>query len=184
MSFRNRHMLVKEAIVGLRTNVASKLDLSGITWANARKKLVSNHEYGNTKYTDLWCVINYIKNTFQLADASDEIGYSAQDKKYSGAASLSFRLKRINTSNFMEIIHEMFRVKLIDKETTRQIIQKEGHGNIARGKFYRFYTKLMITSALEKFPNMATCASKLGVEEADLQWWLDEDVENVLVSAR
>jgi len=188
MSFKNNHMAVTEAVVGLRTNVALKLDLTGITWDNAKEKLVGNLEYGWTRFTDLWIIMNYIKCNFNCHAAANAIGYSAT-KKSNGASSIQKRLERINTVSFIAIIREMFRVKLLTTSTTKAIITKQLNSNtyinanIRRGKFYRFYTKLMVTSALEKFPNMAECASKLGVEEADLQWWLDENVENILVSA-
>jgi len=192
MAYKSNNMGM-EAINGLTTSLIIPLDtlFVGMNIDSLKEKYINGQERGNTKFPDLIIVTIFIACRFILLETSKKVGYSITNKEGKptwAVWALTQRLRRINTTNFADVVFNMLANGLITTDDTKAIITRRVHNRpgtnktITKGRVYRYYAKRLVVDALKLYPNMIDCANKLGVEAEDLEWWLNEDVENILVS--
>lgn len=175
MAWKSRQMrtdAVRASVEAISDNLLTRLKekLRGITWDNASHMLVSNQEYGNTKFSDLWIIMCFLKEHMFLIDASRRIGYRAY---YNGWA-IRKRMERINTIHFLTVAEAMLYNGLLDHQDLFETLRIRRGGS----KFHRFFAKQLVLSAIETNGSRKLAAETLRVEELIINYWANLKVED------
>jgi len=190
MSYHNQHMAT--TISGIRGNV-EEIDYKdlyvGITPENAREKMVSNMEYGSTKFSDKWILYNYFRHEFMYNESSYAIGYACAIRNGLPVAGqgMLFRLRRINTESVFEAARSLIRNNLLTLGNITNILNKglekrKTSTDAQDGKAYKFYAQKLVQSAVKKANGKRRVAAKsLGVKQKVITYWMDLEVEDILV---
>ena len=199
MSFNNSHMLemlvnsIREDMVimadseyheddsGMRvyTNLTKQLKPLK-TWEDFTYRCKTKQLHGNTKHQDLWLLANYYREGLNAPLAAEAAGY-AKTKGTADAATLYFRLRRMNITNPFVIIEPIIDKGWVDRAVMRDLLSKQHR---VRGKFKRFYAKFYVLGAFKRFLGDAKKTAKtLDITEDVLKYWLQNVVPDVRVKA-
>lgn len=168
--------------------------LEGIeTWEQFKQVCITPYQYGNTKFIDFHILACYFYCGLNLNKAAMETGYTAVIDNAGtkrAAHGIQQRLQRICTNSPFAVIEPIIEKGWISRETIRGILiaPEKPTGTEVRmrnGKFFKFYAKWYVVSALEYFGQDAIItAEHLGIDLGCLVYWTALEVENILVTAR
>lgn len=170
-------------VLGNNSNSIMKR-LEGInTWeeymASCEKE--STQLYGNTKNTDLTVLAGYFAAGMRSMVAGELIGYKGT--KGRRVNTITFRLKRMNTSSPFLVIEPFIYKNIIPRKTICDILMNKMHWSARNGRFYKFYAKWYVDSALDYFKgNLKKTAKHLEVSIETIKYWINREVENVLIN--
>lgn len=173
------------------------------TWEDFNNGCVAEDLYGNTKYTDLKIIPHFFNAGLNMTKASAAIGYALRNdanRDNQQLTGIMLRLRRMNIRNLFAIIQVFIDKSLIDIHTIHEILRIDGHftqkhAAIRRGKFYKYYAKWYVVDAVKYTKEnleeenvfithddvMTMLETHLGVNTATLQYWLDLEVEDIMV---
>lgn len=182
MGWRSEQLNELVNVVRGNTSVLSMQELvkmlSGVSFEEARRLMVGNQEYGNTKFPDAWLVLCYFKGCFIAKQASILAGYAnytRDDGIVVGGYAIKKRMARVNTKSMFALARGFMTAGHITKEDLRQILVPKGQSQLAaaRGSLYKFWAKELVVSAVKKQGSRAKAAKAFGTTEEVVDKWAD-----------
>jgi hypothetical protein len=159
--------------------------LTGISFEEARRLMVSDQEYGNTKFSDDWIVYCYFKAGFIASQASVLAGYymnNVGSGYHKGGTALKERMARMNTSDMFSLARCFINARQISKNDLKSILETTTKNQriAAASPLYQFWAKELVLAAIKKQGSRSKAAKAFGTTEEVVNKWADIEVERPL----
>lgn len=197
MAFNNSQMAL--TVDGTRSGV--QIVGSNPEWNNRNHHEPTGQEYGNTKWPDFIIASRYVTNALDVRQTCLDLKYVRQiettrkngtkgSKLVGNEYGLTYRLRRINSNCLINVIKMLLEKKELEKEVLPKILYKTSIGEketkraVLNYKFHRYYAKSFAEGALKKYGNRKNAAIGLWINIHTLNYWLNEEVEDMRVIGR